>query len=185
MGPFSKEPNVEELAEKRDVNGLIEALEHKEPRVREQAALALGQIGHASSIAALLTAQKDKDSRVQKAAMLALARVSFGAKPDIERLLEALKHEEPSVREQAIRTLGEMGQLHGLKPVGLALQDEDPLVRAAAAEALGKILGAPESETEILKEKLKDHPLPFADLADSLGISKTGLWLRVALLKQK
>jgi HEAT repeat protein len=159
MGLFSRKPNVDELAAKKDVKGLIEALEHKEPRVREQAALALGKIGHASSIQALLKAQKDKDLSVRVAAAEALARVSFAATPETKKLLEALKHEEPSVREQAIRTLGEMGQLQAQKPVTLALQDEDSLVRVAAAEALGNILGAPESETEILKEKLKDHPL--------------------------
>jgi HEAT repeat protein len=158
MGLFSRKPNVDELAAKKDVKGLIEALEHKEPRVREQAALALGEIGHASSVEPLLRAKKDKESIVRTAAIMALAKITQEEKPDIRRLLEALKHEEPSVREQAIRTLGEMGRPEAIMPITLALKDKDSLVRVAAAEAMGKILGAPESETEDLKEKLKKNP---------------------------
>jgi len=105
-------PNVKEMKAKRDVKGLIKALEYKKSsdkwehrNVREAAAKALGELKDARAVEPLIAALKDSSSNVRKAA----------------------------------DALGVMGAARSTAPLLATLNDNDFFVRKAAKEALGKI----------------------------------------------
>ena len=69
-------PNVTRLAAKKDVKGLIEALDYKkDPGVRGSASIALGQIGDARAVEPLIVALKDKKLDVRTRAARALVQI--------------------------------------------------------------------------------------------------------------
>ena len=73
MGFFK--PNVEKLADKKDVEGLIKALKYKDEYVRWFAAVALGKIGNAKAVEPLIQALQDEDEIVRERAALALGEI--------------------------------------------------------------------------------------------------------------
>jgi HEAT repeat protein len=158
---FFFKPNVKKMEEKRNVKGLIKALEHKDPNVRSEAAKALGRIGDERAVEPLIQALRDKYGSVREAAAEALVKI--GA-PAVEPLITALRDEEWYVRRAAAEALDELGWKPGqdegaawywmvkrdwekcvalgaiaVEPLISALRDEDDDVREAAAEALGEL----------------------------------------------
>lgn len=75
MGIFDRKPNVEKLREKRDVEGLMKALKHKDINVRLGAAEALGRIGDARAEKPLTEVLKDEGFYVQRSAKEALEKI--------------------------------------------------------------------------------------------------------------
>ncbi len=93
MGILSRKPNIEKLKGKRDVNGLIEALNHKDWLVRAQAADALGDIRAKPAVAALIKAMKEDVPCLPEAAVKALGKIGDeAAVPDIIRAALKKKH---------------------------------------------------------------------------------------------
>jgi HEAT repeat protein len=158
-------PNVAKLEAKRDVEGLLEALRHKDPGIRQDAALALGRIGDARAVDPLAYRLWDVDRDVKRAAAEAMAaigdvravdalitalahatepRVSLVAaealvqigRPAVESLIVALRDSHYENRPDAARVLGQIGDARALEALTAALQDGDYIVRRAAAEAL-------------------------------------------------
>ena len=70
MGFF--EPNIKKMIAKKDVEGLIKALKHKNWVVRCDAAGTLGNIGDARAVGPLLEVLKDGDWAVRKEVVEAL-----------------------------------------------------------------------------------------------------------------
>ena len=68
MGVFGKffKPNVEKMEKKRDVEGLIKVLEHKDKEVREKAAIALGRIKDARALPILITMLGSDDKKISE-----------------------------------------------------------------------------------------------------------------------
>ncbi len=54
-------------------------------------------------------------------------------------MIEALKDEDPEVREAAAENLGDIGDPRAIVPLVEALDDEDPDVRSEAYRALEKL----------------------------------------------
>jgi HEAT repeat protein len=135
------EPNVEELKEKRDIEGLIKALEYKgdEGSVRFEAAEALMEIGSKRAIEPLIQALNDEDPVVREDVVLALARMGGGGKRAVGPLIQALNDEVSEVREHVPWALGAIGDKRAVEPLIQALNDEDSEVRKGAAWALGNI----------------------------------------------
>ncbi len=75
MPPFGA-PNIDDLKAKRDVDGLIEALRHKDEHVRRQAAEALGELKDRRAVEPLIAALKDEDTAVRLATADALGAVA-------------------------------------------------------------------------------------------------------------
>jgi HEAT repeat protein len=138
--------NVEEMREKRDVKGLITALEStKDPRVRIQAARALGAIRDKSAGASLVQALKDEDCEVRYEAAEALGKIKSAHAA--EHLVRALKDEERDVRTsvvEALTSIGKPAEEHLVQ----ALNDNDSDIRMGAAEALDKLGWQPGDDTE-------------------------------------
>lgn len=110
-------PNVAKLEAKRDVNGLIKALDYqKDAKVRQAAAVVLGRIGGAQAVEPLVIALADTDEETSEAAAAALmligqpahkplaAALTYGNRPAFvgTRLL--------AMNDRAAKALGKIGQ---------------------------------------------------------------------------
>lgn len=69
-------PDVKDMEKKKDVDGLIKALEYeKDVQVRREAAYILGKIGNASAVVHLIKALEDPDSYVRRQAADSLGNI--------------------------------------------------------------------------------------------------------------
>jgi HEAT repeat protein len=136
--PLFGPPNIEKLREKRDVDGLLKALVHKDAETRRKAAVALGDLGDAQAVEPLIAALKDEDERVRMAAAYALGKL--GDSRAVEHLLPALKHRDWFVRQEAAVVLGELGDPRAVRPLVVAIRDE--------YKERGKFLAKYQSEIE-------------------------------------
>lgn len=108
---------------------------------RAYAAYALGRIGDAGAVDALLSVLNDPDVRLS--AISALGRI--GDVRAVEPLISALKVNNPRVRKRAANALGEIGDARAIEPLKAVLKDEDIGVREEAREALHRIGNQPEN----------------------------------------
>jgi DNA-directed RNA polymerase subunit RPC12/RpoP len=110
MGLFGppKPPNIDELAAKKDVKGLIKALEYqKDQNVRRAAAEELGDIGDARAVEPLIIALKDKYENVRSFAAEALGKI--GDARAIEPLDIASVDKNERVSQKAYEAWGMIG----------------------------------------------------------------------------
>lgn len=63
------------MEKNKDVKGLIKALKHKDSRVRDIAALVLGDIGDVRAVEPLIQALKDENYSVRSSASEALEKI--------------------------------------------------------------------------------------------------------------
>jgi hypothetical protein len=142
-------PDVDKLAAKGKVDGLIKALAHEDPKVREQAARALGDIGDPRATEPLIAATRDEKRQVADSAMWALGGVDdlravealvplacegkeraawalgrIGA-PAVEPLLAALDRGSLYARKRMIRQLGKIGDVRAVEPLIAMLGDRN------------------------------------------------------------
>lgn len=149
------------------VEPLIQALDSKDPEIRENAAITLGKLKDERAIKPLIKLLTDKDWEVESAATNALVEIG---KPVVEPLIKVLQDEnedaflqtkvivvlagikderaippmiqalkeKPELDADLGYNLGLMGE-PAVEPLIQALSDENPKVRVRAAEALGRI----------------------------------------------
>ena len=108
MGIFGP-PNVTKLEAKRDLKGLVKALAYpKSPRVRQDAAKALGRIGDGTAVSPLIETLEDDDRDVCQSAASALGALgplSVGPLIDIVQQESVLGRPTRELRLGAIRAL--------------------------------------------------------------------------------
>lgn len=118
------------------VEALITALEDMNPGVRAGAARALGKIGDARALGALITRLRhDAHPEVRKSAVWAL---HMGEAQAIDALVEALCDADEWVRFGAVIVLSKIGE-PSVERLIKALFSPYLLIRANAAETLGRI----------------------------------------------
>lgn len=110
-------PDVAKLEAKRDVDGLIKALDYqKDARVRQAAAEVLGRIGGAQAVEPLVIALSDTDEETSEAVAAALVLIG---QPACKPLAAALDYGNRStlvgtrllaMNDRAAKALGEIGQ---------------------------------------------------------------------------
>ncbi|MGO8670387.1 MAG: HEAT repeat domain-containing protein [Capsulimonadaceae bacterium] len=159
-----------------DIPDLIRALKDPDPRIRIDAAGALGRIGPpaAPAVSALGDAIKGVDVGVTDFAAGALVRIGTAALPTLET---ALHDPDARVRRCAANALGQMGPPAAPAATALAaaLTDARPVVRGAAAFSLGEIGPPAASCARSLARALADpSPQVRRDAAISLGQIGTG-----------
>lgn len=117
---------------------LVTQLDAEDPEMRRRAALALGQLGAASSVDALNAKLADASNQVRFSAAAALA--SMEQKTGIDFLFDAIRDPDPILRTNAVKFLAEVQKASGAVESQLitALKSEDPLLRAGAAQVLGQ-----------------------------------------------
>ncbi len=142
--PQQRQQAVESLVNigKPAVSSLIQALEHQQPQVRVHAAIALSQMGEhaAPALPALSKALRDEDQTVRKEAAKAFS--SIGKRAMVPYLLVNLRHQNPSVRYNAVHALTRLGKYsQSAVPtlINTLEKDKETWVRLTAATALGGI----------------------------------------------
>ncbi len=105
MGLFK--PNIQKMQKKRDVPGLIRALNDKDFFIRDAAAKALTQIGDIQAIKPLVDALKDKNRNMRWSAATSLGKLGVGG---VEQLISCLKDDDPEVRKASAKSLGLIGE---------------------------------------------------------------------------
>ena len=132
-------PNIEKMESKKDIEGLIKALNYKKnDEVRKAAASVLGEIGDASAVKPLINVLKFENEYLRRSAAEALGKI--GDPMAVEALIRALKDESYNVQSSAAIALGEINDVRAVKPLKIALKNGDN-VREAAKIALDKISG--------------------------------------------
>jgi HEAT repeat protein len=142
LNSLARARQVEEGLDKALLRGVRDA----DTNVRRAAVQALASIDLDARLAvpALIEAANDPDTNVSRTATSRLAKYGAAAVP---YLREAVK--QPNTRLGALHALGSLGAngKAGLSAVTEAMKDPDPIVRVAAATALGKLLTRPNSGT--------------------------------------
>lgn len=168
--PLFGPPNIEKLKEKRDLDGLLKALTHKDAATRRKAVEALGDLGDYRSVGALTDALGDEDADVRQAARETLRK--FGDEP-LEFLLTTLREGDDAQRVRAAWTLGELGDARAVDSLIAAFKDKNADVWKAAAAALFKF---GEAAVDPLIAALKGDDrltrLPSATVLGEIGDSR-------------
>lgn len=132
--------DVKTLKEKRNVKGLISALNCKDLKVQYDAAEALGDLGDDRAVGPLISALKNVElSGVRWKAAEALSKIGASA---VDPLIGALQHSDDDVRWKSAIALGEIGDQRAIGPLISLLCDHDRFVKSRAAYALG-LIGEP------------------------------------------
>jgi hypothetical protein len=167
--PLLGPPNVDRLKKRCDVEGLIQALGHKDGNVRRAAADALGEIGDAEAIPVLIQAMGDV-AGVREAAVTALGKC--GDAQVVEPLIQTLDDEHPWIRVAAVNALGVIGDMQAVEPLIQMLDDEPLRVRVAAISALG-VIGDAQAVKPLVKALRDPEPdvcgAAATALVDGLG----------------
>ncbi|HHH41583.1 MAG TPA: NACHT domain-containing protein [Chloroflexi bacterium] len=119
---------------------LKQALQSPHSEVQVAALQGLGAIGDASVLPLLQEALESERLPLQKAALDALARI--GGEKALELVVQMLVTGEETVRRMAAETLIAFGE-EGIAVLREAADDEDLLVRRAAAHGLGQVGSQP------------------------------------------
>lgn len=131
MSLFGK-PDINKLKDKKDIDGLLKALSHKDDAVRDAAAEALSQIGDTHVVDRLIASLKYNPMGVY-------TLVKIGA-PAVGPLISAL--ENIYIKEKIIDALGQIGDARAVNALIIELDGRE---KYSAAKALVKI-GAPAVE---------------------------------------
>lgn len=114
------------------------------------AALCAGQLAAAepADIAGLAAGLKSKTPAEAQAAADALADLGLQAKTAVPALVQALAAKDVDLRWRAARALGAIGSMQAAEGLNKAAADPEPMVRAQAIFALGRL---PEANEAMLK----------------------------------
>jgi HEAT repeat protein len=160
-------PNVKKMKERKDIEGLIKALDygkwHKKPRelkVNEAAAEALAQIGDIRTVNRLIQSEF-----YTRGTELALVRIGV---PAVEPLIAALESRKDK-RDVIIRILANIGDYRAADVLISALKDVSRYTREWATDGLVRI-GAPAVEPLIeALESRKDNRDDIIEILAKIG----------------
>ena len=122
----------------RAIQPLIESLADFDKSVREQATLALSNLGKAA-IEPLAEAMKEPKWQTRSRAAEALGKIAD--EKAVRPLISGLKDSRDHVRYMAAKSLHEIGDSDAVEPLMILLRDENTYVRTMAVHALGALGG--------------------------------------------
>jgi HEAT repeat protein len=166
----------------RAVPELVDLLRDRDVDVRRTAARALGLIGDAAAVPALLATIDDARNVPLNTTTMALLRVGPEA---LEPLIEGLRVGSTKVRAVCAEILGLRGSVAALPALTAAIHPWEPLeVRIRAARALGRV-GVPGSVDAVAALLNSQEPAPLRAVATralgQIGGRRTVTLLRDAL----
>jgi hypothetical protein len=165
-------PDIEKMRVRFDGGGLIKALSHKDPKIRKNAAWALGTMNCRSDriMEALISVLRDPEADVRCYAAEALGSVSGDEPHDIEPLIMCLHDSDYNVRAAAAYSLRKYREESRVVEslITVLRSDANPGVRANAAYTLGK-----SGDTRAIEPLMAALPHEDADVryyaAEALG----------------
>lgn len=156
-------PNISKMKQKKDVDGLIEALSYKDESIKLGAIKALGSIGDPHSIEPLIKFLKQ--SYLGNYATFALAEIG---NPAVDLLIEATQNKDNYVRMNSAYALGLIGNEKAVPTLNKLLKDKDDTVRMDASGAL-RMIASPKAVDPLIKS-LKDKEWKVREnSAEALG----------------
>lgn len=163
MPLFGGPPNIDKLKAKKDVKGLIKALEYRSSgQIRAEAAQGLGEIKDRAALRPLIAILTDEDQDVRKASADALGAI--GDSEAASALIKSLEDKVEDVRQTAATALGRL-DAHAVKPLLAALKNGSQRVRWGAAVALGEI----------------GNPTAIRPLIEQVGVNRNDDYVRQAV----
>ncbi len=140
MGIFGP-PDVNKLAEKGDLPGLIKALSYrKDLQIRIDACKALSKIRDARIVEPLISALQDEEPGVYLTAARGLGEL--GNVCAVDPLSAVLKKGDPDFRITVVEALIKIGNSRTVEALSFALRDDDKSVRTAAMQGID-LIGEP------------------------------------------
>ncbi|MFC1808407.1 HEAT repeat domain-containing protein, partial [Candidatus Omnitrophota bacterium] len=130
---------------KYSIKPLVEALESENPKIRANAAWALGQMNDLTAVRPLVKALCDDNKKVGLKAMQAIINLSQmeATRDQLETangiLLDTLNDPNAKMRASAAKALGNAKDPLSVRPLMKVLKDSDPKVRLEIVIALDKI----------------------------------------------
>ena len=153
-----------EIYQEVKVERHINKLQDKNPKVRVNAAVALGRIGSVDAVPTLIQALQDENPMVRAASASTLGNTGEKSKDAEPALIQLLQDQDVFVRVSAARALGQIGTPEAIKGVEDAvpsliqeLQDHDKWVLRNAARALGYVGKAAKDAVPALIRLLQDQ----------------------------
>lgn len=154
----------------RDAAPVLRALlDDRDPLVRRVAVRALGQVGDAGSVAALVE-MVTRDPALTRDTHAAVAAIGAPAVPALTRLVRARLDggQDPEAVVFCVRALGDIGAFDAVPLLVELAGADDPPVVAAAAQALGRI-GSPGAVPVLVSALTSPDAAVRAAAATSLG----------------
>ena len=124
------------IGDKRSIKGLALLLKDERYFVRQQAALALGQMGE-PALDLLLEMAASSAPATREAAIEALGSTS--STRAVNRVIDALSDSNPTVRAAAVKALGESSSERAVPHLMALLRDDSSALRAQAASSLARV----------------------------------------------
>ena len=138
----------ENRIQEQQVERLIRQLQDRDPNVRGNAAITLGNIGVGTKdvVPVLIQTLQNQDTEGFVRSNAAITLGQIGSEDEVYALMQALKDQNTEVRKSVILALGSIGDkaVDAVPVLIQALKDQDRRVRGSAASALGRI-GTPEA----------------------------------------
>ncbi len=138
-------PNIELMEKNRDIEGLINALEHRDCIIRKESVVALKRLKDIRALIPLIQALKYEEWQDKYAIMGSVRENAAEAlgllkdKRSVGPLIVALDDKDEEVRWKAAWALGNIGDESAVIPLIDALNDDRWTVRRFAATSLGRI----------------------------------------------
>ena len=124
------------IGDRRAIKGLAVVLKDERYFVRQQAAIALGQMGDAA-VSLLLEMANSSTPTTREAAIEALGATNSSRA--VERVIEALSDSNTNVRSAAVRALGDSSSEGAVPHLLALLRDESGDLRAQAGVSLARL----------------------------------------------
>ena len=141
-----------------------------DPKVREEAAATLGELGDPEALPALVESlETDSAIEVRESALVSLQRLGLE-----ELVWLLLNHDDPRIRAAAARGLNALRDARALDPLLQALSsDDDPGVREEAARALASVGKDRAEEGLLLAATVDESASVRAAAVETLGKLRT------------
>ncbi|HVN66638.1 MAG TPA: HEAT repeat domain-containing protein [Methanomicrobiales archaeon] len=156
-------PDIEAMKRKKNIRGLISALQHQDVEIQLKAATALSSLGP-DAIDSLIWKLSTRDRAVKLGIIGALGEIRD--KRAVGPLTKYLKDPSAEVRWEVAIALGEIGDGQAIAPLLPGLRDKDRYVRYGTAIALVKLGWIPENK--------EDQALQLLGLQDWAGLAALG-----------
>lgn len=140
--PESRAEAIKYLGQERyapAVPYLAQLVEEADPGTRFLAAQALSKIGDEAeaAVSSLLIGLRADDMYLRMAITGALINIG---NPSVPGLVKALFDKNKAVRRASAKALGKIGNKRAIKPLQVAVKDQDPGVRKMCQEALDRLI---------------------------------------------
>jgi hypothetical protein len=142
---FPQGADITQMKERRDFQGLIRALRHRDPDAQWQASGALAELG-TEGMDQLLSGLRTRNKDIRLGIIEALGQI--GDSRALGPLISLLADSNNEIRWEAALALGEIGDIRAVDPLKEALHDPDRYVRYGSAVALEKLSWVPGTKEE-------------------------------------